>query len=235
VEEGRGAIFVVSSGKGGTGKSVFSANIALALRHETKDSVALLDMNTECCGDAAHSLGQSPYVDQASTSGIGTNRGVIDLIYNINAITPRALLASIPPSATGVSVFNLKGIGEEKREIPYENIGPFIDVVSNSYGLVVIDLCSGYTDQVNKICLERANAIFVLLYPDLLDIFNSIRAFTTLQQMKLKKKPHLPKSWQKYYDEFLFQSPMVKNHFWESICSESDKSFAVETSSAAKW
>jgi septum site-determining protein MinD len=192
VEERRGSIFVVSSGKGGTGKSVFSANLALALRQETKDTVALLDMNAEYCGDAAHSLGLSPYVDQASTSGISPKKGMIDLIYNINAITPRALLASIPPSATGVSVFNLKGIGEEKREVPYKNVGPFIDVVSRCYGLVVIDLCTGYTEQVNRICMERANAIFILLHPELLDIFNSIRACTSLQQMMFPQQMIYP-------------------------------------------
>ncbi len=189
----RGAVFVISSGKGGVGKSVFAANLALALRWETGGSVALLDMNDEFCGDSAHAAGVSPYI-LGDSSGVspGANKGIIELVSNVQNISSKVLLSSIPQTSSGVSVLNLKGDGEENRAVPYENVGPFIELVARSYKLVVIDLCAGYSSIINKICFERANGIFVLFRPELFDIFNSIRSFSLLQQMMFPKQMIYP-------------------------------------------
>ncbi len=192
METRRGSIFTVTSAKGGVGKSVFAANFAFALHQETSDSVLLLDMNATFCGDVSHAAGISPFAPKISGGGLAGTRGIIDLMKNVHAITPRALLASVAPVYKGVTILSLRARGEENRQVPVENIGAFLDLASRSYGLVVIDLGSGYSDPVTLACLERSNGIFVMLRPEILSIAQSINAFTALQQLSFQQQMIYP-------------------------------------------
>jgi pilus assembly protein CpaF len=192
VEARRGSIFAVTSAKGGVGKSVFAANFAFALNQETNNSVLLLDMNSTSCGDVSHAAGISPFAPKMNGVGQSGTRGIIDLMKNIHAITPRALLASVAPVYKGVTILSLRARGEENREVPVENIGAFLDLASRSYGLLVIDLGSGYSDPVTLACLERSNGIFVMLRPEMLSIAQSIKAFTALQQLSYQQQMIYP-------------------------------------------
>jgi pilus assembly protein CpaF len=192
VETRRGSIFAVTSAKGGVGKSVFAANLAFALNQETNDSVLLLDMNSTFCGDVSHAAGISPFAPKMGGGRQAGTRGIIDLMKNIHAITPRALLASVAPVYNGVTILSLRARGEENREVPMENIGPFLDVASRSYGLLVIDLGSGYSDPVTLACLERSNGIFVMLRPEMLSISQTIKALIALQQLSFQQQMIYP-------------------------------------------
>ncbi len=191
METRRGSIFAVSSAKGGVGKSTFAANFAFALYQETKSSILLLDMNDTSCGDTAHAAGLSPFDGKTGAPGTGV-RGIIDLMNNIHAITPRALPASIAPAYEGVTILNLKARGEESRKVPVENIGPFLDVASRAYGQVVVDLGAGYSNPVTVACLERANAIFVLLRSEMFSISQTIKGLEVLQQLSFQARMIYP-------------------------------------------
>ncbi len=203
----RGSIFAVTSGKGGVGKSVFAANLAFALHMETNDSVLLLDMNSTFCGDVAHAAGISPFAPTMGGREHAGIRGIIDLMNNIHGITPRALLASVAPVYKGVTILSLRARGEENREIPQENIGAFLDVASRSYGLIIVDLSTGYSDPVTLACLERSNGIFVILLPEVLSIAKSINAFSALQQLSFQQQMIYP----------ILNGYTMKNEFSQSI------------------
>ena len=192
METRRSSIFAVTSAKGGVGKSVFAANFAFALHQETRGSVLLLDMNTTSCGDAAHAAGISPFGQKMDGSAQSGARGIIDLMNNIHAITPRALLASVAPAYEGITILNLRARGEENRKVPVNNIGAFLDVASRAYGQVVIDLGAGYADPVTVACLERSNAIFVLLRPEMLTISQTIKGLEALQQLSFQAQMIYP-------------------------------------------
>ncbi|WP_153306623.1 ATPase, T2SS/T4P/T4SS family [Desulfogranum japonicum] len=191
METRRGSIFAVTSAKGGVGKSVFAANFAFALYQETKSSILLLDMNDTSCGDTAHAAGLSPF-DQKTGGSATSARGIIDLMNNIHAITPRALLASFAPAYEGVTILNLKARGEENRKVPVENIGPFLDVASRAYGQVVVDLGAGYSNPITVACLERSNAIFVLLRSEMFSISQTIKGLEALQQLSFQAQMIYP-------------------------------------------
>ena len=203
----RGPIFTVTSAKGGVGKSVFAANLAFALNQETNNSVLLLDMNCNFCGDVSHAAGISPFAPRMNGSVQPGTRGITDMLPNIHAISPRALLASVSPVYNGVTILSLRANGEENREIPAENIGAFLDVASRGYELVVVDLASGYADPVTLACLERSNGIFVMLRSEILSIAQTIKALTALQQLSFQQQMIYP----------ILNGYSAKNEFTPSI------------------
>jgi pilus assembly protein CpaE len=144
----RGEMFVVFSGKGGIGKSVVSANLAVALAMETGARVALVDLDLQF-GD----IGVLLNLDHSrSITDLTDAPGHIDseFVQDVLASGPegvKVLLAPISPElADLVTAEHLRTIMEELRR---------------SFDFIVVDTASHLTE-LNLEMIEQASKVIVM-------------------------------------------------------------------------
>jgi pilus assembly protein CpaE len=142
-----GEMFVVFSGKGGIGKSVLSANLAVALAMETGARVALVDLDLQF-GDVGVLLN----LDHSRSITDLTDAAHIDpeFVQDVLASGPegvKVLLAPISPElADLVTAEHLRSIMEELRR---------------SFDFIVVDTASHLTE-LNLEMIEQASRVIVM-------------------------------------------------------------------------
>src|SRR3954462_5296542 len=123
-----GHIIAVVGGKGGVGKSVFAANLAIAYLQEFKVRPLIVDLDLGSLGDQNIILGQNPpksIVDVSKIQG-----GVID---------PKALSPYMINAQAGYSYIAAPRDAIVARDIDLDGLGKFLKAVTNVFNLTVID------------------------------------------------------------------------------------------------
>src|SRR3954469_8667540 len=123
-----GHIIAVVGGKGGVGKSIFAANIAIAHLQEYKQRPLIVDLDLNSLGDQNIILGQNPsksIVDVSRMQG-----GVID---------PKTLGPFMVNAQAGYSYIGAPRDAIQARDIDLDGLGKFLKAVTNVFNLVVID------------------------------------------------------------------------------------------------
>lgn len=145
---GEGEVFMFFSGKGGVGKSVLAANLAVCIAHETKANIALVDLDLQ-------------FGDIGVLLNLDHSRGITDLIENLEQLDadfirdimvdgPAGIKVLLPPSspelADLVTVDHVKRIFVELRKI---------------FDFVVVD-ASTHLGEINLEVLERSDRVVVV-------------------------------------------------------------------------
>ncbi len=160
-------IISVIGGKGGVGKSVFAANLAIAFTRELKSRALLLDLDSESCGDQNVILGLKPL---KTISEIASFNG------QINAQTVSTLVTK---HSSGLGF-----IGAVKSAVEKLNVSPdMIDKPLNQLGLifpyVIADLGCNIGDLQMKI-LEKSSCVLIISTPEVLATNQSLRVMNQL-------------------------------------------------------
>jgi pilus assembly protein CpaE len=145
----RGEMFVVFSGKGGTGKSVVSSNLAVALAMETGARVALVDLDLQF-GDIGVLLNLDHSRSITDLTDVQGGHLDAEFVQDVLASGPegvKVLLAPISPElADLVTADHLRLIMEELRR---------------SFDFIVIDTASHLTE-LNLEVIEGASRVIVM-------------------------------------------------------------------------
>ncbi len=165
----RGAVLALTSAKGGVGKSVLAANLAVALLRETRQRVALLDLDLAGQRDAALALGLP-----------NPRRAVTDLAPLLGSMPPAMLKGYLDTHSSGIAVMCACHRREQTDELTPEVLRDTVVLVSQAFDLVILDLGTGF-DQYNQACLEAAGHILMVLTPDLMAINHTRAGLETLQ------------------------------------------------------
>src|SRR5271163_2552270 len=110
-----GHIIAVLGGKGGVGKSVFAANLAISYLQEFKQRPLIVDLDMSSLGDQNIILGQNPpknIVDISRTQG-----GLIDL---------KSLAPFMASSPVGFSFVGAPRDSIVARDIDIDGLGKFL-------------------------------------------------------------------------------------------------------------
>jgi pilus assembly protein CpaE len=145
----RGEMFVVFSGKGGTGKSVVSSNLAVALAMETGARVALVDLDLQF-GDIGVLLNLDHSRSITDLTDVQGGHLDSEFVQDVLASGPegvKVLLAPISPElADLVTSEHLRAIMEELRR---------------SFDFIVVDTASHLTE-LNLEVIEQASRVIVM-------------------------------------------------------------------------
>ena len=166
-----GHIIAVVGGKGGVGKSVFAANLAIAYLQEFKQRPLIVDLDMNSLGDQNIILGQNPpknIVDVSKMPG-----GPID---------PRRSRPFMVNAPAGYSYIGAPSDAIYARDIDVEGIGRFMKAVTNVFNLVVVDCGNGMDPWALK-TLEYATAIFVVTTADVIVINQTKRVLGKIQEL----------------------------------------------------
>ncbi len=165
-----GHIIAVVGGKGGVGKSIFSANLAIAYMQEFKQRPLIVDLDMNSLGDQNIILGQNPPKNIVDVTRIP---GTIDL----KAITP--FMVNAP---AGYSYIAAPRDAIIARDLDLEGLGKFLKAAPNIFNLVVVD-CGNGTEPWALKTMEFATAIFVITTADVIVLNQTKRVLAKIQEL----------------------------------------------------
>jgi pilus assembly protein CpaE len=155
-------VIAVFSPKGGAGRTTLAVNMALALRRETNQRVALVDANLQF-GDVGVLLNLNPKNKSVldAVEGGEPDRDIIESVMVDHSTGIRVLLA--PPSPEGADLVTAGYL----RKI--------VDMLRQNHDWVVVDLPSGLNDHTLGV-LDAADQILVVAALEITTIKN-VRLF----------------------------------------------------------
>lgn len=166
-------IIGVTGGKGGMGKSVFSANLALAFAAEMKQPSLLIDLDSQSCGDQNFILGMREV------------KTVAELAAFNGSITPQVLnsLATFLPGTQMGYIAAVRGRDETLGGQP-EQVAKQIENLSNVFRYIVIDFGNQLGPIQNQV-IERTTALLLVTAPEVLAVNQTMRLMTELLSANL--------------------------------------------------
>lgn len=158
---------VFFSTKGGVGKTLIAANLAVALAKDQMQRVCLIDMDTQVVGDMARMLGVEP------------QRTMADLMNALKkqpaAVKKENFLTS---SASGVDF--LAGVlkPQQSPHLDASLLGKVFDLLDKDYDYIIVDAGKSFSD-LFVATLNQANLILLVVTPDILSIYQTKWALDT--------------------------------------------------------
>jgi pilus assembly protein CpaF len=166
-------IIAVTGGKGGVGKSVFSANLAFAFLMELRAPVLLIDLDSQSCGD------------QNMILGLREPKTMNDLVNFSGSITAAnvAQVVSMHPGTNLAYVGAVRG-REETLNVSPETAMKQIESLSNIYKYIIVDLGT-QLGPLQMMTIERATALLVVTTPEVLAVNQTLRQMQDLMSASL--------------------------------------------------
>ncbi len=166
-----GHIIAVVGGKGGVGKSVFSANIAIAYLQEFKQRPLIVDLDLSSLGDQNIILGQNP------------QKNIVDISkMPPGPIDPKTLSPFMVNAPAGYSYIGAPKESIVARDLDIDGLGKFLKGVTSIFNLSVIDCGNGMDPWALK-TFEYAAAIFVITTADVIVINQTKRVLSKIQEL----------------------------------------------------
>lgn len=167
-EVSRGQIYCVTAAKGGSGATSVAINLVASLSVLQNTQVALIDLN-QPMGDAAAYLNLKP------------NYSIQDALAQSDRLDP-VLLQSLMSRADGFGV--LPGVPEyvPGQEPDPGSLGKLIEVASQTFTHSVVDLPSNLDEDAMRVVTESADAVIVVLTPELPALWRTHRLLAFLER-----------------------------------------------------
>ena len=161
-------IIVIFSTKGGVGKTLISANLAVSLAKEGK-RVCAVDLDTQVVGDMAHMLGLSP------------QKCIADLMSFLSKqpqLTKKQEFI-VPTKFNNVDF--LAGVLKPQQSgyLYPEKLPEIFSFLDKDYDYIVVDVGKSFSD-VFLAALSHANLILLIATPDVLSVYQTKLALDTL-------------------------------------------------------
>lgn len=166
-------ILGILGGKGGVGKSVFAANLAVRLGQELKASSLLIDADQKSCGD------------QNFITGLQDPKTLEELCASTNSLNAKSLLTFVSSHSTAP----LHYLGAIKSPGQTFTVNPAIALkqlsqLSHFYKFIVLDLGNDLDELQSKL-LEACTAAIVVTTPEVLTMNQTLRMINELRAATL--------------------------------------------------
>lgn len=162
-----GHVISVIGGKGGVGKSVFAANLALAFLKEFNMKPLLVDQDFSACGDQSLIMGMRP------------PKGLLEALQNTGPFDQPAMLKLAAQHPSGAHFLSAPNTIAQARTISPDLLGKLYKAMPNVYPLTVID-CGSQLDAYAIKAMEFSTMIFLVTNPDILVMHQTRRMLTEI-------------------------------------------------------
>lgn len=157
----------VIGGKGGVGKSVFSANLALALMAELRSKVLLIDLDQKSCGD------------QNIITGLRPKKTVNDVTQFSAPISPQNLDQLVTMHPSGLAYIGAVTTPDQTLAGSPALFKKQISSLSQFYNFIVVDLGCDFSD-LQIAAIEEATIILTVTTPEVLAVNQTKRVMQDL-------------------------------------------------------
>lgn len=162
-----GFVISVVGGKGGVGKSVFAANLALAFMKEFNLKPLLVDQDFTASGDQSVILGLRPA------------KGLLEALQHTGAYDQPTMMKLAAPHPSGLHYLCAPPTLAASKGISAEVLGKLYKAMPNVYPLTVID-CGSQMDPYTIKAMEFSTLILLVTNPDILVMHQTKRILTEM-------------------------------------------------------
>jgi pilus assembly protein CpaE len=142
-----GQVFFFYSGKGGVGKSLIAANLAVSMANETKGKVALVDLDLQ-------------FGDIGVLLNLDHSQGITDLIENIDHMDPD-FIREIMVDGYGIKVL-LTPISPELADlVTVDHVRRIFSELRKMFDYIIVD-SSAHLGEINLEVLDHADKVVVV-------------------------------------------------------------------------
>lgn len=172
----KGRIVVVSSPKGGSGKTVVATNLAVFLASKVPSSVVLVDLDLQF-GDVASALGLTPtYTMYTATQASGSEATL--------------LKAFLTPHSSGLMVLCAPDEPTEADDVKEGDAVRIVAELSRLFSWVIVDTGAGLDDMTLSIAEVATDLIFVSS-TDVLSVRGVRKEAAIMNQLGVRATRHL--------------------------------------------
>lgn len=164
----------VLGGKGGVGKSVFTANFAMALMNELRTQVLLVDADSKTIGDQNVLLGLKP------------NKTLKDIINLSMGLASQPLNQLVTMHSSGLAYLGAVRGPDEKLDVNPESLMRQMEFFSRQFKFIIVDLGNDVGPLQNAFLLE-ATAAFIIATPEVLVVAQTQRLINDLMSATFPK------------------------------------------------
>ncbi len=168
-------MIAVMGGKGGVGKSVFSANLACALMSELNTPVLLIDCDPRSIGDQNVIMGIKP---------LKTLRELASFTGSLNSQPINTL---VTPHPSGLSYVGAVRGPEESLQISPEMLSKLLDFFSRNFKFIVVDI-GHEIGPIQHTVIREATSLAILTTPEVLSVTQTQRLINELLSATFPKE-----------------------------------------------
>ena len=171
-EASRARVITVVSPKGGSGKTIVSANLAVGLAARAAGSVVLLDLDLQF-GDVSYALGLSPQ---------HTISDAVSVLDDLDATTLKVFLSRHRSGLYALCAPNEPAAGDA---IPMTAVTAVIKLIASQFGYVVIDTPAGL-GELTLTALDLSTDVILLTDMDVPSVRDLRKALDALDMLGMK-------------------------------------------------
>jgi pilus assembly protein CpaF len=165
---------VIFSTKGGVGKTVIAANLAVSLAIDQAKRVCLVDLDMQAIGDISRVLNVKP------------QKAMVDFIdsikkYSVDTIKKEDFITRSPHLKIDFLPAVLRP--QQSPNFDYDRVKDVFGLLDKGYDYVVIDAGKSFSDGSASV-LNQANLILLIVNPDVLCVYQAKWALEILQLLQ---------------------------------------------------
>jgi pilus assembly protein CpaE len=162
-----GTILTVFGAKGGIGKTTIATNLASALVRETRQSVALVDMDTR-------------FGDVAIMMDVPVDRNIADLTRRLETIDRTNIKDYLVPHASGVGILPAPSHPGDWNVVTPDHIEQVVRLLAQTHDFVILDTPGTFNEMVAA-ALELATVVLLVTSMDVASIKDTVLALNMLR------------------------------------------------------
>ncbi|MGI9254579.1 MAG: AAA family ATPase, partial [Thermomicrobiales bacterium] len=163
-----GTIITVFGVKGGIGKSTIANNVATALAQETRQHVALLDLDLQ-------------YGDDAVMLDIVPEWTICDAVRELDPRKPHSIERFLTPHGSRVKLLAAPPTPQAAGELTSAQIGQVLEMLAATHDYVVVDT-SAQIDEVSALALDASTIVLLVVTPEVPCVKRTKSALALLEE-----------------------------------------------------
>ncbi len=161
--------------KGGVGKTVIAANLAVSLLKQTGKKVALVDLDLQFGGDMASMMSLHP------------KKTVAELISILESPATASIADQLTRHDSGVDFLAAVSRPKQAHLITNERLEKLFGLLRRSYDYIVVDAGKSFTDTLVS-TFDRANLILLVLTPDIISVHQTKWSLEVIESLHFPLK-----------------------------------------------